>query len=93
MDIGLCVIDEDRYERLYMFQAPNFTLEKDLRVKVDTCNGSKCATVKYFFPDINLNHEMDKNLFDALLKLSGAMLPLAKITHRLREVELDYGDV
>lgn len=93
MDIGLCVIDEDRYEKLYMFQAPNFTLEKDLRVKVDTCNGSKCATVKYVFPNIDLNHERELDLFEALVKLSGAKLPLAKITHRIREVELEYGDV
>lgn len=79
MDIGLCVIDEDRYERLYMFRAPNFTLEKDLRVKVDTCNGSKCATVKYYFSDINLNHESDRDLYNALVKLSGANIPLANV--------------
>lgn len=93
MDIGLCVLDEDVRKKLYMFKAPDFKLEKDLRVKVETVYGSKYATVKYCFTNVDLNRENDMNLFGALHELTGANIPLQKITHRIREVELDYGDV
>ena len=59
MDIGLCVLDEDVRKKLYMFKAPDFKLEKDLRVKVETVYGSKYATVKYCFTNVDLNRECD----------------------------------
>ena len=42
---ALCILKEDKHNKPYIFECPRYALEVGDWVKVDTCNGTKEATV------------------------------------------------
>jgi cell fate regulator YaaT (PSP1 superfamily) len=87
-DIAICVLDEDKTKKPYIFQAPDYEISDGDSVVVETSRGQKYAKV--------INHLMcvteDDRAVKVLRLVTGINEPLKRVLSKVRFYKLGYKD-
>ena len=88
MDIAICVLDEDKTKKPYIFQAPDYEISDGDNVVVETSRGQKYAKVIHRLMHVS----GDSREVKALRLVTGINEPFKRVLSKITFNELEYED-
>ena len=88
MDIAICVLDEDKTKKPYIFQAPDYEISAGDSVVVETSRGQKYAKIIHRLMHVS----EDSREVKALRLVTGINEPFKRVLSKITFNELEYED-
>lgn len=86
MDIAICILDEDKEKKPYIFYAPEYTITDGDDVIVITSRGKKLAKVVQHISGV----EEDDTEVKIIRLLTGVNEPFKRVLSKVRYLDLEY---